>query len=413
MGLHVLLQRSLARGVDENLDESTELLGALLRSGLTDKLSFEDERLKNFSRDDVALIYNPAGEVVTTLGRVPYGFERPAAGFSTWHGWRVLRSAEQSNLVVMRNTADIEVTLQRFDTAFLWLAPLIIVLAFLIGYAFAATALAPVDRLTHAAYDLAQRSAWREVLPEPKHRDELWRLSRATNTLLEALARVIESERHFTADAAHELRTPLTALRGRLEKAWEQSSEDRVRLSLAKALTATEALGEVVEKLLLLARTEAGQGLTKQPLDLVEVVRAAAHRAEHLFSEKGLELNVSLPETPVMVLGDATAVELLLRNLLDNALKFTEQGAVGLELGGDAETVVLRVTDSGVGIPAEALPHLFERFYQGDVAHRRAGSGLGLAIAASVAAWHGGSLTAENLARGGSSFELRLPRFVL
>ncbi len=107
--------------------------------------------------------------------------------------------------------------------------------------------------------------------------------------------------------------------------------------------------------------------------------------------------------------GDRTALELATRNLLDNARKFTPAGVVELRVRQGDGHAELSVRDSGPGIPERAFPHLFERFYQADVAHRREGSGLGLALVRSVAGWHGGSVNATNVAGGGARFTLTLP----
>lgn len=412
-GLHVLLARSLLQGIDENLGEAAELIGALLPLDSDDTLNFDDDRLSAFSRDNVLLVYNDAGETQLTLGQVPSGFTEAPVGYSNWDNWRVFAVQNDTGaqtVVVMLSTDDLHETLTRFDTVFFWTAPLVTLLAFLISYALAGTALAPVAHLTRAAFDLSMRGAWRETLPEPQQRDELWQLSRATNTLLSSLARLIESERHFTDDAAHELRTPLTVLHGRLERALEQSSEAPVQLSLKKALKAAKDLLALVEKLLLLARTEAGQGLSKVPLDLREVAQESAALVSPLFRDKGLELNLVLPGDAVPVWGDAAALELLLRNLLDNALKFTAQGQVRLTLWAEDTKVYLQVLDEGPGVPPEALAHVFKRFYQASPSQRRSGSGLGLALVKSVADWHGGTLSATNTDTG-ACFTLELPRY--
>jgi two-component system, OmpR family, sensor kinase len=228
--------------------------------------------------------------------------------------------------------------------------------------------------------------------------------------LLETLTNVIETERRFTADAAHELRTPLTVLQGRLEQALERNQDEDLTPLLSKSRTALEDLLTLVEKLLLLARTEAGQGLSKVAVDLAEVVYMTAETLRPLFEEKGLKLSAQLPETCLVVHGDRTALELLVRNLLENACKFTERGEVNVKVHQEYQHVVVTIEDSGSGIPAEALPHLFERFYQADVRHRQGGSGLGLALAQSIASWHGGSVVAENRSEGGSRFTVSLPR---
>lgn len=170
---------------------------------------------------------------------------------------------------------------------------------------------------------------------------------------------------------------------------------------------ASDDLLELTETLLLLARAEAGQGLDSQPVALDEVAFEVAEGLRPRFREKGLALE--LPDEPLRVFGDRVALGLVVRNLLDNALKFTAEGGVQLTVRRVSAQVSLTVSDSGPGFPEAALPHLFERFYQADVTHRRTGSGLGLALARSLVRWHGGDLEAENRLEGGARVTLRSP----
>lgn len=165
-------------------------------------------------------------------------------------------------------------------------------------------------------------------------------------------------------------------LRGRLERALETGRIDEVW----HALEATDAFLHRVEKLLALARAEAGQGLRLESVALDEVVVEAVDELRPLFDAKGVALHVDVPDATVVVRGDAVALGMVVRNLLENALKFTEAGRVRVLLrvaGGEAELVV---EDTGPGVPPEALPHLFERFFRAAVGLRKAGTGLGLAL---------------------------------
>ena len=147
------------------------------------------------------------------------------------------------------------------------------------------------------------------------------------------------------------------------------------RTAFDTALGANAELLALIEKLLALARAESGQGLPKEQLALDEIAFDVATQLRPEFSAKGLGLELNFPETPVYVTGDRTALELVVRNLLSNACKFTEVGGVRLEVSAEDDTAVLSVSDSGPGIPEASLPHLFERFYQVEVSHRRGGSG--------------------------------------
>jgi two-component system, OmpR family, sensor kinase len=409
LGLHLLLRRNLYQSLDSSLREATNFLSTLTIDKEEPLKLQNEEGAFQPPVDLVTLLFDSSGKLIDSLGRVPATLPPLEPGFSTWSEWRVYtEKVQDGTLLVMRDVKRVEESLQQFDSSFLLLSPLAVLLAFALGYLFAGRALNPVTSLTSAAYDLAQRRAWRETLPEPKQKDELWQLTKATNTLLGTLADVIETERRFTADAAHELRTPLTVLQGRLEQALERNRDTDITPLLNKSATALGELLTLVEKLLLLSKTEAGQGLTKESVDLKEVITKTSELFRGQFEQKGLAFNFKPPDAPVIIQGDPVALGLLVRNLLENAYKFTERGEVSVTLRQENQQITLTVEDTGVGIPVEALPHLFERFYQADVRHRRQGSGLGLALVQSIATWHGGSVVAENRSEGGSRFTVSL-----
>ena len=412
--LHILFQRSLQASFDQAMRETNQIL---LSTFEEEGFEYENGELelhidpRSFPNEQTALIFDTNGELVADLGgriqNINQLLDSLTPGFYSNGSTRILVEAvDDFSIVLLRNTNSINQTLAQFDRLFLILIPVALLISFGLGFLLARQALNPVDRLTKAAYDLANRRAWQEKLPEPRTKDELWRLSSATNTLLASLKDVIETEKRFTADAAHELRTPITILQGRLEQALEHTSNSQNRSRLLKAHAATENLLELVKKLLLLARTEAGQGLSKEQIALDEVAFHTAENIKSLFDEKGLSLVLDLPEDPAYVQGDNMALELLTRNLLENALKFTETGCVKLRVKQGNQNVTLSVQDSGSGIPEESLGKLFERFYQTDVRHRQHGSGLGLSLVKSIADWHGAKLSVENNNDRGTLFSV-------
>lgn len=410
IGLHYLLRASLYRSLDDSLSQGATLLSSFADTGSLD-LALESALPSTLDAGLSGFVLDDGGGVVVRVGvplaRVP----SPRLGFSDQGDLRVLTErAGTATVVVARDLDAVEDSIERFDASFLTLAPLAMAAAALLGYLLAGRGLAPVDRLTRAALDLALRRAWQERLPAPKQRDELWRLASATNHLLDALGQVIESERRFTADAAHELRTPITVLRGRLEQALEETSDELTRERLLKAVAANEELFQLTETLLMLARAEAGQDmLSFREIAMDEIVFDAAEARRPDFREKGIELDAELPEEPLKVYGNPDALHMLLRNLLDNALKFTQSGSTTLRVAREGEAVLVTVEDTGLGIPPEDLAKVFKRFYQANVDHRRTGSGLGLSLARSIAEWHGGRLEAANRPDGGARFTLVLP----
>lgn len=411
IGLHLLLRASLYRGLDTELrDTTTMLTSRVARRDGTATLAVGDEARLELRGDMAALLLAADGTVLDRFGAPLSSVPEAPPGFSTQDDLRVLRtSVGTATLLVARDFDDLEDSLERFDAVFFVFSPFALAAAAVLGYLLAGRGLAPVDRLTRNALDLAERRAWQERVHEPPRRDELWRLARATNELLAALAGVITREQRFTANAAHELRTPLTVLQGRVEQAFEGSEEPVTRARLAKALASSEQLLQLTEALLVLARSEAGRGNDFSPIALDELAFEASEGVRGSFREKGLTLHLRLPDEPLWVHGDASTLAALLRNLLDNASKFTPCGSVVLEVVRKGTEAHALVEDTGPGIPEEDLPRVFEPFFQSDVRHRRMGSGLGLALSRAIAEWHGGRLEVTNRAGGGARVTLVLP----
>jgi heavy metal sensor kinase len=274
-------------------------------------------------------------------------------------------------------------------------------------------ALVPVTTMARAARamnaaDLDQR------LPSPHTGDELEDLGRAFNGLLERLQESFERQRRFTGDASHQLRTPLTAMLGQVEVALRRprSPEEYQRvLGVVKAESAR--LRQIVEMLLFLARADAEARLPDlQTLDLPRWLEShldswSAHpRAANLRVEAG-------PKGPLPVKAHPALLGQLVDNLLENACKYSEPGSpMRLRIEDGPGVASLSVEDTGCGIPAEDLPHIFEPFYRSAQARRlgQAGLGLGLAVAQRIALAFGGILTARSQVGKGSVFELRLPK---
>ena len=289
---------------------------------------------------------------------------------------------------------------------------LALVLAFLLSYSL----LRPVGELTRAAAkmaggDLSQRVAARG-------RDEIGSLGRAFNHMAASLEQANQSRKAMTADIAHELRTPIAIQRAHLE-ALEDGVYPLTVENLRPVLEQTGSLTRLVEDLRTLALADAGElALERAAVDLPALVRRVVERFQPEAERRGVRLEApsaqaaaheqALAGLPL----DGGRVEQILNNLLSNALRYTPQGeTVSVRVGRQGSWAEVSVADSGPGIPAEALPRLFERFYRADKARSReeGGTGLGLAIARQLAQAHGGDLTVTNRPEGGAEFILRLP----
>lgn len=222
---------------------------------------------------------------------------------------------------------------------------------------------------------------------------------------------------NFVSDVSHELRTPLTAIKGFVETLQDGAADDpeaRDRF-LSTIAAETERLTRLTNDLLLLTRADAGRlELHLASADLAACVERAAAQLAPCAAEKRLVLTIEPPDEPPTVLADADRVHQVLVNLLHNALKFTpEGGRVVVSLGRAGEQASCTVSDTGPGVPADELPHLFERFYRADRSRARSGggdgAGLGLAIAKAIVEAHGGRMWVESEPGQGASFTFTLP----
>jgi two-component system OmpR family sensor kinase len=252
-----------------------------------------------------------------------------------------------------------------------------------------------------------------ERLPHPGTRDEIGCLVDTLNAMLGRLEQAFEGQRRFTADASHELRSPLSRLRTELEVALRRPRDPVEYVdALRSCVEEVQRLTVLVDELLMLARLDARQPVAEVgTVALDRLVHAAVQRLQGHARERHVEL-VAEPTPHVVARIGHGAADLVLANLLDNALKFsTPGGRVTVSLSADAQVACLSVADTGPGIAAGELPHLFERFFRGSAARAGVapGVGLGLALSQAMVQAHGGHIEAANRPGGGALFTVRLP----
>jgi heavy metal sensor kinase len=255
-------------------------------------------------------------------------------------------------------------------------------------------------------------------LPVANPHDELGHLAASFNALLCRLSDSFARQRQFMADASHELRTPLSVVHTTtavtLER--EHRAEGEYREALKIINEQTRRLTRIVEDMFLLARADAGrQPLHPSNFYFDELLAEAARAASVLSARKGVEV-VLAPVPEVLYHGDHDLLRQMLLNLLDNAIKYTPPGgSIRVHLQQQKTQYLITVADTGIGIPPEAQPHLFERFYRVDKARARtalsngSGAGLGLAIARWIAEAHNGRLELQRSDQTGSAFVALLP----
>jgi heavy metal sensor kinase len=290
--------------------------------------------------------------------------------------------------------------------------PVAVAVAVAGGFVLVRRALEPVERMALKAEEITQHSL-SERLPVVESGDELERLSVSLNHMIARLEDAIRGSKQFVADASHELRTPLTVMRAELESLVQNGRLERdTREALGSVLEEVGRLGEIVESLFSLSRLDAGDaGGGWQRLDLAELAATTAGQMSLLATDKEISLSCDAAAA-VAVEGDRARLKQVIVNLLDNAIKYTARGGrIALSVRREGAWALLEVTDDGVGIPSEALPHVFKRFFRVDSSRSReaGGAGLGLSIVKSICSAHGAEIEVLSTTGKGSTFRVRQP----
>ncbi|MFT4227176.1 sensor histidine kinase [Micropruina sp.] len=309
---------------------------------------------------------------------------------------------------IAQSVRSIDALRERLLLSLLLGSPIIVAAAGVGGYYLAGRALRPIDHIVAtarriSAHDLTDR------LGLPPSRDEVGRLAGTFDEMLGRLDEAFQRERRFSNDAAHELRTPLAAMQSILSVIAEQRrTPAEYEAALTDLSEETDKLRALTDDLLRLARAEASEPLW-EPVDLAELVPDVVDSLRPLTDPDRVRLSC-LTDGDTSVVGDTDALIRLLVNLLDNAIKHTPTGSIAVTVQGLPDEVTVAVTDTGDGIAAEHLPHVFDRFYRAEESRTTSGTGLGLAICREIARSHGGDIEVESEPGAGSTFTVRLSR---
>jgi two-component system heavy metal sensor histidine kinase CusS len=426
LGMWVSLQERLIAGVDGRLRQRIQGLETALgaEAEIRDRAQLQQE-LAEFVREipDGSLVQlrDAAGAVLLASSKQKAlppigGRSAPYTENIDGRQLRVATSRMQSagsvyDAQVAVSLDEILGVMQDFRHLLLWMIPGVLIVACLGGYWLSSRALRPVDEITTVARSIGVQNLSQRIAV-PRTGDELARMAQTWNDVLERLDVAVQRIRQFTSDASHELRTPLALIRATAELALRRERDpEGYRNSLRQIEHEAEHMTALTESLLTLARADSdGLGMTMQSTDLSELIHSAVQQYAALAIEKGVTLRAAATQPPVRAAADASGIRRILSILVDNALKHTPAGGtVTVSAAAGAARVTLTVEDTGEGIPAAALPHIFERFYRADPARGSgSGFGLGLSIAQAIAQAHGSAITVSSTPGAGAHFSLSL-----
>jgi heavy metal sensor kinase len=426
-GVWFTLYARLVAGLDTRLAQRVQGLRSAVAEGEAPDRDHMQRELSEFASDtpDGTLI-----ELRDTSGRilVPSTSQRPlprylgsdrAARRTLQLGgtpFRVvldhLEFGGQTYLVrVAGSLQEVDDVMRDFRNLLFLMIPAVMAVACLGGYWLSLRALRPVDEITSVAKSISVRNL-SQRLTVPQTGDELQRMARTWNEVLERLDSAVARIRQFTADASHELRTPLALIRTTAELALRREREpEEYRRSLRAIESEAERMTALTESLLIMARADSnGFNMALSPTDINQLISRVVDQSQALATEKGILLKAECHGRPALANADAPGIQRLLLILIDNAVKHTPGGGlVTVSAQRSDRSVVLSVSDTGEGIAADALPHIFERFYRGDPARAGgSGFGLGLSIAQAIAQAHGARIAVQSSPGAGARFTIEL-----
>jgi heavy metal sensor kinase len=435
----VFVYFTLSKSLSTSMDTTLAISAAQVANGLsiqngqvtnTEAISTDGRGLQALSKRGLTvIILAPDGRVLQAVGpyrdvKIPVNgtpSSNPKGTYATLAGLEaenvparayilpVLDNGQVAGWVqVIQNLDPVEDALERLLTALLVGGGALLFFAALGGYILSARALQPIDHITQTAQRIAGGEDLSARLNLPDTGDEVSRMAATFDAMLVRLDNSFHRERQFTADASHELRTPLAAMQAILGVIREgKRPVGEYRQALDDLAEETTRLRGLTEDLLRLARGEDMSAAHCERVVLSDLLTDVVDSLRPLAEAKGLGVRVQIPAGLVLS-GDTDALIRLFVNLMDNAIKYTERGEITVTARSEKKELIVELTDTGIGIAPEHLPHIFDRFYRIDPARSVGGAGLGLAIARQISQSHGGRLEVHSALGEGSTFTVHL-----
>ena len=421
---YYLLSKNLYRNLDESLRTRViELQGSIKIDGR--RVQFEQKVA------ELVMIYDADGALLERLGpnvefsNIDKTVEQALFGKSSFVSASTPKgpdvrlyaapfnddSGRRVAIIVGRLPNDILDVLAIFRMVILNSSLLVVVLAGVGGLFLADRTLKPVERIAEIARGIGESDLSRRI--DIQTDDELGRLASTLNGMIARLEEAFKKQRQFVADASHELRTPLAIIQAESSLALgKERTQAEFRKSLELVSQEVDYMSDIVGKLLLLARSDAGvEPVDLRDVNLKELLVGLSQDVEALAQEKGLRFTLGSTDS-LTIKGDKLKLRQLFLIVLDNAIRHTPGGgSISGSLVRRNGSAVASIGDTGIGIPDEHLPFIFDRFYRVDKArsHAEGGMGLGLSIALSIAIMHGGDIEVESQVGVGTTFRIVLP----
>ena len=407
--VHQFIDRELTTTPDELIEDFGEQAALGLGGGLLEVCDNSGEVLYRSPRFDQAQL----GEGRARGSAIEYATERGKGPRLRVASQTITAGGRQFTLRVAEPLHEFQESRERFEGILLSLSVPALILAALGGFWLSRRALTPVDQITMEARRISISNLETRLKP-PSAKDELHRLVVTLNDMLERIDSAVRRMVQFTADASHELRAPLALIQTAAEFSLRRErTHEELLDAMRKIVRESGRTSRLVDDLLLLARADSGSaGPTLARLDLCTSARDAVEQAVILAEPKSIRVTSEIATERIPVDGDEAALSRLWLTLLDNAIKYTNPGGqIRFELNAANGQAEAGITDTGVGIAPEDLPHIFDRFWRADKVRSRSmgGAGLGLSIAQWIVQRHGGSIAVRSEPGRGSRFTVRLP----